>query len=321
LSILRFVQGLGLGGEWGDVNTWIVEHKSQSSKRTLWTVFSQWGVPIGLISSSALFTYILNTTSHSFFLSYGWRIPFWIGTALLLIGAFMRYKALDSPLFETAVTQKRIITVPIIRLFRDQWKRVLLGSLVVTSDFVIFYIALFAEVIIYSTGLSKSFATETATLMGVGLLFTYPAFSYLSDKIGRNKTLLVGTLWGAVWAFPYFELVKTGNAALVILAQMLTIPIVSGSIFAVVSAYFPELFPVEYRATGAGMSYQLAGVLGGAVPPIIASYLIGIYGVVGSWVSLAIMVELYAVISLVALLPLFRVRISPTKPIGLEPSG
>jgi MFS family permease len=307
LFVFRFLQGIGLGGEYGSVNTWIAEHANKSKFRGLMTGFSQFGVPIGLIASSLSFTIIESSTSASYLLSIGWRIPFLIGFVAAIIGAIIRHRISESPVFREMERKREVVRYPFALVFKEQLKLILLITGSALGLFSTFYLELFSQSLIVSTGLSASFATLTVLLAGGLALILNAVLLTISDYKGRRKVILAGALWDIIWSIPFFYLVTSKNPFLVAIAMLLFLPITNSAIFAVGTVYYLELFPAKYRASGMSISYQLAGIFGGALAPIFASLIISsLGGALNSILYLGIMNLVYALISLICFILMRR---------------
>jgi MFS family permease len=321
LAIFRFLQGLGVGGEFPSVNSWILEIKAKSKFRNLWASSAQLGSPIGLVASSLFITYLLTNTSSSFFASIGWRIPYFVGTALVLVGVIVRYRLTETPIFKYMQTKKKIVKIPSLTLFKESWKKILTVAWLPLGTFAVFFLTLEISVpLITAGGLSKSFATLTITIAGVALLFTVPLFSLLSDKIGRRLAILIPAIWLVIWSYPYFTLMTSGNAALVVLAQLLWVPIATGGIFAINPVILGELFSERYRVSGIGLTYAIPTLVGGIAPPIIFAYFVGLYqGVLHALTAIGSMVLIFNIVSLAAVLGLWKLKlIKPSDQITAE---
>ncbi|MEV0613036.1 MFS transporter [Nonomuraea sp. NPDC050404] len=301
LVLLRFTQGIGLGGEWGGAALLATEHAPQG-KRGLYAMFPQLGPAVGFIVANGLFLILGETLTEEQFDSWGWRLPFVASLLLVVVGLYVRLKISETPVFREAMEERRIAKVPLAGLMRHQWRRVLLGAGAMTIAYTLFYTA---------TTYCLSYGTETldiprTTMLGltmVGVLFMAAGTvvsAMVSDRLGRRRTLITGTAVAIAWGLVMFPLMETRSVVLVGLALAGALGLM-GLVFGPMGAYLPELFKTEYRYTGASVAYSLGGVLGGAVPPLVATGMqAGGLGVmaIGGYVSAM------AVLSLLCLLAL-----------------
>jgi MFS family permease len=277
LVSLRFVQGLGLGGEWGGAVLMVSEHGDQQ-KRGLYASWPQVGVPAGNLLAAGVLALLAAVLSDDAFTSWGWRIPFLLSAVIVFVGLFIRLRIEESPMFqevqETA-TRARSPIVDVVKLYPRQLA-IAFGARLGTD--VAFYVfALF--IITYVTeqlGLSKSTALNAVLIGSAFQLFLIPAFGALSDRVGRRPVYAAGALGALAWAFAFFPLLDTEQWGLIVLAA------VGGLAFHALmygpqAAFLSELFGTRVRYSGVSLGYQLAGVAGGALAPIISTALLAAY--------------------------------------------
>jgi MFS transporter, MHS family, shikimate and dehydroshikimate transport protein len=273
LVVLRFVQGFGVGGEWGGAVLMVVE-QGQHGRRGLNASWVQAGVPAGLLLANAVFT-LFSLMPEESFLSWGWRVPFLLGIALLAVGLFIRLQIFESPLFAKIREQKREAAVPFFAVLKRYRRNVLLAigaRMAENSSFYIF------SVFVLSYGTEKLGLTRTEILnyiliASVVQFFTIPMFGLLSDVVGRRPVYLGGALALAAFAFPYFWLIDSGEPFRVALATVISMVIVA-AMYGPQAAFFSELFGTDVRYTGASIGYQLASPLAGGLAPMIAMWLL-----------------------------------------------
>ncbi|MEV0345976.1 MFS transporter [Nonomuraea sp. NPDC050680] len=301
LVLLRFTQGIGLGGEWGGAALLATEH-APPGKRGLYAMFPQLGPSVGFIVANGLFLLLGEVLGDERFGNWGWRLPFVASLLLVLIGLYVRLKIAETPVFQAAMDQHRIAKVPFAGLMRQQWRRVLLGAGAMTIAYTLFYTAT-TYCLAYGTQTLKIPKTTMLALTMIGVVFMVAgtvASAMVSDRFGRRRTLLTGTAAAVVWGLVMFPLMETRSVALVGVALAGALGLM-GLVFGPMGAFLPELFRTEYRYSGASIAYSLGGVLGGAVPPLVATGLqasgAGVLGV-GGYVSAM------AVLSLLCLLGL-----------------
>ncbi|PZG05533.1 MFS transporter [Nonomuraea aridisoli] len=301
LVLLRFTQGIGLGGEWGGAALLATEH-APPGKRGLYAMFPQLGPSVGFIGANGLFLVLGETLSDAQFDSWGWRLPFVASLLLVIVGLYVRLKISETPVFQQAMDQRRIARVPFAGLMRHQWRRVLLGAGAMTIAYTLFYTAT-TYCLAYGTDTLEISRTTMLALTMIGVLFMAAgtvASSMVSDRLGRRRTLITGTVVAIAWGLVMFPLMETRSVFLVGLALAGALGLM-GLVFGPMGAYLPELFRTEYRYSGASVAYSLGGVLGGAVPPLVATSMqasgLGVMAV-GGYVSAM------AVLSLLCLLAL-----------------
>ena len=292
LFVLRFGQGLSIGGQWGGAVLLATEY-SPTDRRGFYGSFAQIGVPVGLILGNAVFLIITAVTTPEQFAAWGWRVPFLVGVVLIGAAMYIQLRLEDTPAFrrmqerqqeEGGEAQERS---PLVEVLRDHWKQVLLagGAFFVVNGT---YYILVTGVLDYGTrdlGLSRS-AMLTAVL--ISSVFSIPAlagFAALTDRVGRRGVYLAGAVLLGLWAFPMFWLVDTRSIVLI------TIALSIGQIFLSImygpqAALFAEMFSRRVRYSGASIGYQGASALAGGLAPIIMVSLL-------TWTGTSLSVSFY----------------------------
>ncbi|MEV4170893.1 MFS transporter [Nonomuraea sp. NPDC049709] len=301
LVLLRFTQGIGLGGEWGGAALLATEH-APPGKHGLYAMFPQLGPSAGFIVANGLFLILGEVLSDEQFQGWGWRLPFVASLLLVIVGLYVRLKISKTPVFKAAMDQHRIAKVPFAGLMRHQWRRVLLGAGAMTVAYTLFYTAT-TYCLAYGTTTLEIPRTTMLGLTMVGVLFMAAGTvvsAMVSDRLGRRRTLIAGTAVAIAWGLVMFPLMETRSVALVGLALTGALALM-GLIFGPMGAYLPELFRTEYRYSGASVAYSLGGVLGGAVPPLVATSMQASgHGVlaVGGYVSAMALLSLLCLLAL-----------------------
>ena len=280
LILMRFFQGIGVGGEWGGAVLLVVEYAPED-KRGLFGSFPQIGVPIGLLTSTGAFAMVANLPTDQF-LSWGWRLPFLASFVLILIGLFIRLRVMESPVFEKAKAAVGTVKAPLIELFKRHPKEIFLAlGTRFATDITFNVINVF--VLAYGTtqlGLSRNLLLN-AILVGCAVeLFTIPFFGWLSDQIGRRKVYMMGAVFVAIYGFVFFMLLQTRNPIWIFVAYVGGMALSQASVYAVQSTWFAELFGTRVRYTGASLPYQIAGIITSGPTPLIATYLFATYATV-----------------------------------------
>ena len=277
LVALRFLQGLGLGGEWGGAVLMTLE-SGDPKRRGLNASWPQVGVPIGLLLANGVLSLMGAVTSDSAFQSWGWRVPFLLSGVLVLVGLWIRLTIAESPLFRELETSDTKARAPIVDVLRTYPKRVLLaiGARVgVDVAFYSFVLFITTYVVTYLK-LPDSYALNAVLIAAACQVVLIPWFGVLSDRFGRRPVYLFGAIGAAVWVFVFFALLDTGSFVLIVLATVVAL-VLHAAMYGPQASFIAEMFPTRVRYTGASMGYQLAGILGGAVAPIVSVALLDRY--------------------------------------------
>ncbi|MGY4993438.1 MFS transporter [Streptomyces sp. 900105245] len=270
LLVLRFLQGLGLGGEWGGAVLLTAEH-APPARRALWSSFPQVGPAVGFVLANGVMLALSAALSEAQFAHWGWRMPFWAAGALALAGLWLRSSLTESPRF---LELDDLARVPLAEVVRHHGRLVLLTAGALAAGYAVFYAV---------TTWSLSYATErlgvSCTVMLTCVMAAVvvkgaltPLMALLGDRFGRRPMCLAGCAGCALWMLPMVALLATGEPLLMFLG-ILGALLAFITMFAVIAAYLPELYEARVRCTGAAVGYNLGGVLGGALTPIVATTL------------------------------------------------
>jgi MFS family permease len=277
LTVLRFIQGVGVGGEWGGSVLLSMEWAKTNYRRGLIASWPQFGVPAGLFLANVA-VLAFSALSGPAFLDWGWRIPFFLSIILVGLGLWIRMGILETPTFRRLVAENKIEKTPVSEVFRLQGREIILSALVRLSEQAPFYIFT-AFVFSYGTTVLKQPRDflVTAVLVGsIGSAVWIPLFGQLSDRIGRRKTYMIGSAVTLVFGFLYFAMLNTGAPALIFLAIFLSL-IPHDIQYGPQAAFIAESFTPRLRYSGASLGYQLASVIAGGPAPLIATWLFAMY--------------------------------------------
>jgi MFS transporter, MHS family, shikimate and dehydroshikimate transport protein len=299
LVIMRFCQGLGVGGEWGGAVLMAVEH-APKGKRGYYGSWPQMGVPAGLALSTLVFAIVQSATTEEQFIAWGWRIPFLLSIVLVAVGLFIRLKLLESPAFQRVKDEGTEAPRPILDVIRKYPRQVLVAMGMRVAENGTFYIS---TVFILSYGAETLELDRSTMLTGVIIaaligLATIPLFGSLSDRFGRRPLYMAGAVFSLLFAFPFFWLVDTESPVLIWLAIVLAVNVGHDLMYGPQAAYFAELFGTRVRYSGASLGYQLASVFAGGLAPLIAAALLAANG--GDPTYVAAYMAVMAVITIVA---------------------
>ncbi|MGI5374572.1 MFS transporter [Streptomyces sp. CA-251387] len=270
LLVLRFLQGLGIGGEWGGAVLLTVEH-APAGRRGLWSSFPQVGPALGFLLANGVVLGLSATLSEAQFAAWGWRVPFWAAGVLAVVGLWLRSSLAESPRFLEIDDHAR---VPLAEVVRDHWRLVLLTAGALSIGYAIFY-TVTTWSLAYATerlGVSRSVMLTCVMSAVVVKGSLTPVMALLGDRYGRRPLCLIGCSAAALWMVPMVALLATG-APLPMFLGFAGAMIAFITMFAVIAAYLPELYEPRVRCTGAAVGYNLGGVLGGALTPIAATAL------------------------------------------------
>ena len=273
LIALRFVQGLGFGGEWGGSILMAVEH-APSNRRGLFGSLVQVGYPIGVIVSTAVFSLVSKLSAHDF-LSWGWRLPFLVSIFFAAAGVVIRLRVAESPIFERSLQEEKIAKVPFFEILTHHRKTFLLAVGLKISE--IAWVSVATVVMIsYVTihlGLPKSVILNGMLWAAAVELMTIPLFGWLSDLYGRRTMFFIGCVFSIVFAFPMFHLLDTRDPTVIALTIAFAVSFGQGIMFGPEAAWMSEMFNTRLRYSGASLGFQLGGAISGGLTPLVAALL------------------------------------------------
>jgi MFS family permease len=277
LVTLRLAQGFGVGGEWGGAVLIATEHASPR-KRALYGSFAQFGVPVGVLTSNLAFLAVSGLSNEDF-LAWGWRIPFLLSLALVIVGFVVRSRLQDAPEFEQIKQERAVSKVPVAELVRRQPLMLTLASFASIAPPAVGYTVI-VYMLTYGTtvvGFARPTLLTLILLSTLVWIATIATAAVLADRYGAKRVFTIGAFTAVVWPLPMFALVDTGNAGLALLAFCIA-AVVQGIMAGAQGGLFTEIFDVRVRYSGISIAYQLGGMIGGAVTPIAATALFAYYG-------------------------------------------
>jgi len=298
LVVLRFVQGLGLGGEWGGAVLMSLEHGAPD-RRGLNASWPQVGVPVGNLLAAGVLGLLNLLLTEDAFLSWGWRIAFFLSGALVLVGLWIRMTISESPLFEEVESAGEKARMPLIEVIKRHPRGLLvamgarLGTDVAFYTFTLYILTFLTA----NLGLPRSVGLNAVLIGSAVQIALIPLFGGLSDRYGRRPVYALGAVSAAVWAFVFFPLLSTRSPVVIVLATVVAL-ITHAAMYGPQAAFIAELFSTELRYSGASMGYQIAGVLGGGIAPLVS---IALAGATGTAFAVSFYVLAMVVLTLIAL--------------------
>jgi MFS transporter, MHS family, shikimate and dehydroshikimate transport protein len=311
MVVLRFAQGMAVGGEWGGAVLMAVEH-SDRKRRGFFGSFAQVGSAVGGLMSTGMFL-LMQQLPEDDFLAWGWRVPFLISIVLVGVGLFIRLRIMESPVFTQVKETRRTVKVPVVELLRKDTRNVLLAAGMYLAHGVLFY-AMTVYTLAYTTseyGLAENRYLVGVTAAGAVQILTIPLLGHLSDRLGRKPVIIFGTLFIAAFAIPLNFLITSQVTVLAWVAVVVAICIGHNAVYSPTAALYSEMFPANVRYSGASIGYQLGGAIAGFVP-LVATALVGAAG--GAYWPIPALIALSALIGFGCILMVRPVAQSEPEP-------
>jgi MFS family permease len=297
LTVLRFIQGVGVGGEWGGSVLMSMEWARDDRSRGLIASWPQFGVPCGLFLAN-LAVLVFSQMAGDQFLAWGWRIPFALSIILVGVGLYIRLGILETPVFSKLVAERQVDRTPMLTVIREYPKEILLSAFARMSEQAPFYIFT-AFVFSYGIGtlhVSRDFLLTAVLSASVLSFVSIPLCGHISDQIGRKNMYMLGAAVTGIFGFVYFAMLNTGSLTIIFLAIILSL-IPHDMQYGPQAALIAESFTGRLRYSGSSLGYQLASVIAGGPAPLIATWL---YGTFHSATVIAVYIAICAVVTLVA---------------------
>jgi MFS family permease len=278
LTVLRMIQGIGVGGEWGGSVLLAMEWSRTHGQRGLVAAWPQFGVPCGLLLSNLAILAFSAWATGDDFLVWGWRIPFALSIILVGVGLWIRLGILETPVFQQLLDTNKVEKAPILEVIKQQPMQIVWSALLRLSEQAPFYVFT-AFVFAYAVGtlkMDRNFILSAVMAAACVSFFTIPLAGHFSDLIGRKKMYLIGVVVMGLFGFLYFGMVDSLNPTLVFIAIVLSL-IPHDLQYGPQAAFIAEAFTPRLRYSGASLGYQLASVIAGGPAPLIATWLFATY--------------------------------------------
>ncbi|MBR0694934.1 MFS transporter [Bradyrhizobium lablabi] len=297
LTVLRFIQGIGVGGEWGGSVLMSMEWARDNRSRGFIASWPQFGVPCGLFLAN-LAVLAFSQMAGDQFLAWGWRIPFALSIVLVGIGLYIRLGILETPVFSRLLAERKVERTPMLAVIKEHPREILLSAFARMAEQAPFYIF---TAFVFSYGintlhLSRDFLLIAVLSASVLSFVSIPLFGHLSDRIGRKNMYMIGAVVTGIFGFVYFAMLNTRSEAIVFLAIILSL-IPHDMLYGPQAALIAESFTGRLRYSGSSLGYQLASVIAGGPAPLIAAWLFGTFQ---SATAIAVYIAVCAVITLIA---------------------
>ncbi|MGK2866068.1 MAG: MFS transporter [Mycobacterium sp.] len=302
LVALRFIQGFAVGGEWGGAILLVAEH-SPNNRRGFWASWPQAGVPVGNMLATVVLLVLTATLSESTFLSWGWRVAFWLSAVVVLVGYYIRTKVTDAPIFVEAQQEAERIkatSFSVVEVLKRYPRGVFTAMGLRFGENIMYYLVVTFSI----TYLKVSVGADTSSILWYLLVAhavhfaTVPFVGYLADRFGRRPVYMVGAVLGGTWGFFAFPMMNSGNYVVITAAITLGL-IIHAFMYAPQPAIMAEMFPTRMRYSGVSLGYQVTSIVAGSLAPLIAVKLLDIYD---SPVPISIYLAIACAITLVAVL-------------------
>jgi MFS family permease len=297
LTVLRAIQGIGVGGEWGGSVLLAMEWSRTHNQRGLVASWPQFGVPCGLLLSTLAVT-IFSTWAGADFITWGWRIPFALSIVLVGVGLWIRLGILETPVFQKLLDENKIEHAPILEVIKKQPKEIILSALLRMSEQAPFYIFT-AFVFSYTVGtlkMDRNFILSAVMVAACVSFVTIPLAGHISDRIGRRNMYMIGVVLMGLYGFVYFGMIGTLIPSAVFIAIVVSL-IPHDTQYGPQAALIAESFTPRLRYSGASLGYQLASLIAGGPAPLIATALFAAYG---TGYAVAIYIAACSIVSLIA---------------------
>ncbi|WP_287994608.1 MFS transporter [Acidiphilium sp.] len=303
LIVFRLAQGISFGAEFGTASTWVIEQAANSKYRAFWGAWVGFAIPIGLLLGFGSVIFVKSLMSEADFIAYGWRIFFFIGFAVAIVGLVIRLRTEDSYLFESLRSERKVLDYPAARVWREMPLRILRTSVVNAMFSGAFFLCF-----VFGTSYMKVVGFTAGQAEGIGLIAAAAMLmfmiigAFLADRLSRRTVLLTSAIVFLIFAIPYFYLINTHELVLAAIAEIIGFGFVFGFGYGAIPAFYTENFPTRYRDSGASAGYQISQVYGGGLIPILAGLILHSVGIKHAFIYIGLLVMAYALMAIVAIL-------------------
>jgi MFS family permease len=303
LIIFRLTQGISFGAEFGTASTWVVEQAARSRFRAFWGAWVGFAIPIGLLLGFGSVIFVQSLMPREAFTSWGWRIFFYVGFLVAIVGIVIRTSTPDSFVFNEHRAKTGPLEHAALQVWREMPLRILRTSLVNAMFGGAFFLCfVFGTAYMKAVGFTAEQAEAIGLIAAAFMLVFMFIGSLLADFINRRTILLIAAIVFFVFAIPYFHLISTKSFLLATVAEVIGFGFVFGFGYGAIPTFYTENFPTRFRASGASAAYQISQVYGGGVIPILAGLLLRSYGVNRAYIYIGLLVMLYALLAIYAIL-------------------
>jgi MFS family permease len=303
LIVFRLAQGISFGAEFGTASTWVVEQAAHSKYRAFWGAWVGFAIPIGLLLGFGSVIFVKSLMTPAAFIAWGWRIFFFVGFLVAVVGIIIRNRTEESYVFEKYKAADAPLHAPANAVWREMPGRILRTSLVNAMFGGAFFLSfVFGTSYMKAVGYKPNEALEIGLIAAAFMLVFMIIGSLLSDLINRRTILLISAVTFLIFAIPYFYLINTGNFYLAMIADIIGFGFVFGFGYGAIPTFYTENFPTRYRASGASAGYQISQVYGGGLIPIVAGLILRSVGIKHAYLYIGLLVMVYAVAAIFAIL-------------------
>jgi MFS family permease len=303
LIVFRLLQGISFGAEFGTASTWVVEQAARSKYRAFWGAWVGFAIPIGLLLGFGSVIFVKSLMTSEDFVAWGWRIFFFVGFLVAIVGIVIRRRTEDSFVFEQHKTQSAILDHPARQVWHDMRLTILRTSLVnamFSGAFFLYFV--FGTSYMKAAGFAENTPETIGLIAAVFMLLFMIIGSLLADIINRRTILLISAAVFLITTIPYFYLINTGDVFLAAIAEIVGFGFVFGFGYGAIPTFYTENFPTRYRASGASAAYQISQVYGGGLIPILAGLILNAYGIQKAYLYIGFLVMVYGVLAILAIL-------------------
>jgi MFS family permease len=303
LVIFRLCQGISFGAEFGTASTWVVEQAANTKSRAFWGAWVGFAIPIGLLLGFSSVIFVKSLMSEAAFTAWGWRIFFFIGFLVAIVGVVIRRRTEDSFLFDKLRNERHVLDFPAARVWKEMPLRIIRTSFVNAMFSGAFFLSfVFGTSYMKAVGFTSTQAEIIGLIAAAFMLGFMIIGALLADKLNRRTVLLTSAVVFLLFTIPYFSLLNTHNVLLATIAEIIGFGFVFGFGYGAIPSFYSENFPTRYRASGASAGYQLSQVYGGGLLPIIAGQILKDVGIHHAYLYIGCIVMLYAAAAIIAIL-------------------